>query len=237
MSASDCDIETGVCTPASLESGARPGVPTQAGIEVVYVGDPMCSWCWGIAPNLQRLAEHCRDSGLAFRVVVGGLRPGGGDAWTGQFKRFLEHHWREIGKLTGQPFGYELLERDAFDYDTEPACRAVVAARPQAGAAELDFFYAVQRKFYVDNEDPKDVDFYRDICAALELDFDRFRERFESDEVRAETLAEFQLNRSWGVTGYPTVLVRTTDRRTTLATGYATFEDMRDRLERVRPAA
>ena len=40
---------------------------------IIYIGDPMCSWCWGIAPELDRLQAWTT---LPFDVVVGGLRPG-----------------------------------------------------------------------------------------------------------------------------------------------------------------
>ncbi|MEJ8566117.1 DsbA family protein [Elongatibacter sediminis] len=235
MKTPECDLETGVCAPAPVPQEPGASAPTEAAEEIVYVGDPMCSWCWGIAPNLQQLHEFGHKNAIPFRLVVGGLRPGGGDAWNRQFKQFLEHHWREIATMTGQEFRYQLLERESFDYDTEPACRAVVAARPLAPENEMDFFYAVQRRFYVDNEDPKTVEFYRPICAELDIDYSVFAERFDSDDVRAETLEEFRLNRSWGVTGYPTVFVRVGARHHPLARGYATFDQMRDDLIRAVP--
>ena len=235
MNIAECDPVSGVCTPAP--AGGPDGAATQAaaGAEVVYVGDPMCSWCWGIAPAVRALQRHCAANGVPFRVVVGGLRPGGGDPWNAQFRNFLEHHWHEVSQRTGQPFSYRLLQRAAFEYDTEPACRAVVAARPLILGSELEFFAAVQRRFYVDNEDPTQIEFYRDICATFGIDFEAFAERFRSAAVRAATREEFNLNRRWGVTGYPTVLLRAEARQATLAVGFATFEELRDRLERALP--
>lgn len=231
MTPSDCDLETGVCAPAPLAGEDTPATRAPD-MELVYVGDPMCSWCWGIAPQLERLREHAIGREIPFRLVVGGLRPGGGDEWNAAFKQFLEHHWREIAERTGQPFGFDLLRRESFHYDTEPACRAVVAARPFVGERELEFFSAIQRKFYVDNEDPKALDFYPSICAATGVDFAAFAQRFADRSVIEETLGEFRLNRSWGVTGYPAILVRTGDRKRPLARGYATFDEMRAGLYR-----
>lgn len=231
----ECDNVSGICS--SQAPAAHPPAPFSAaqGMETVYVGDPMCSWCWGIAPALQRLQRYCHERRLRFRVVVGGLRPGGGDPWDHRFREFLRHHWREVAARTGQPFHEDLLERPAFEYDTEPACRAVVAARPLIAGSELPFFAAVQRRFYVDNEDPKRLGFYREVCAGLDLDFDLFAHRFEDDDVKRQTLEEFQLNRSWGVSGYPTILAQIDGRRTPVATGFATFEQLRERLERALP--
>jgi putative protein-disulfide isomerase len=42
-------------------------------VELVYVGHPMCSWCWGFAPVLERLIDALR---VPIAVIVGGLRPG-----------------------------------------------------------------------------------------------------------------------------------------------------------------
>jgi putative protein-disulfide isomerase len=230
MANTDCDVETGICQPESA-APARASAPKQiADQEVIYVGDPMCSWCWGIAPALRQLQLHCAHQRLPFRVLVGGLRPGGGDLWNREFKEFLAHHWREISKRTGQEFAFGILERETFDYDTEPACRSVVTARSLREDVALDFFAAVQRKFYVENEDPKVCEFYRGICNELSLDFDEFSRRFNSDDMKRRTQEEFQQSRNWGVSGFPSVLVQAHGRLTTITCGYSTFEKMRAAL-------
>ena len=115
----------------------------------------MCSWCWGISPELRKLRDYYRDKEVGFRIVVGGLRPGGGDPWDDKMKDFLREHWGHVTEMSKQPFGYKLMDLDEFEYDTEPSCRSVVAARELDPSRELEFFEEVQRKFYVDSEDPK----------------------------------------------------------------------------------
>jgi len=231
MSDPECNFESGVClTPAATPTAIKEIAPGGE-IELIYVGDPMCSWCWGIAPALSQLREHCQQRQVPFHVVVGGLRAGGGDAWTPGFKQFLAHHWQEIGKLTGQPFSFDILGWEAFDYDTEPACRAVVTARLLSAGSELGFFSAVQRKFYVENEDPKQIGFYRSVCAETGLDFEAFSTHFESETARTMTLRDFQLSRDWGVRGFPSVLLRTSGNSVTIASGFSTFEKMQQRFD------
>jgi len=227
MANPECDLETGICEPVAPVSPQTRVKELANGKELIYVGDPMCSWCWGIAPALRLLQQHCQHVGVPFRVVVGGLRPGGGDPWNRGFKEFLAGHWREIGKRTGQEFSYGILDREFFEYDTEPACRSVVVARSLRPGCELDFFAAVQHEFYVGNQDPKLREFYRGICSELNLDFDEFVRRFDSDEFSKLTRAEFQQSRSWGISGFPSILVQENGRRTTIACGYSTFEKMR----------
>nr|MBA3324286.1 DsbA family protein [Paracoccaceae bacterium] len=42
---------------------------------LLYVADPMCSWCWGFAPVIADIRAAFRDR-LPLHLVMGGLRPG-----------------------------------------------------------------------------------------------------------------------------------------------------------------
>lgn len=222
-----CDLETGVCSPSGTGSESAPkrtAAPTQ---EVIYVGDPMCSWCWGISPALESLQAFALEQGIEFSVVTGGLRPGGGDAWTPAFKSFLRHHWEEIGARTGQPFSFDLLEREHFNYDTEPACRAVVVARELIPSGRLlAFFAAIQKRFFAAGRDPSRVGFYEEICRDFDIDFAAFSARFASAEARAATREDFALSRGLGVRAFPTVLFRNEGTVRTIAAGFATADAM-----------
>ncbi|MEO0723993.1 MAG: DsbA family protein [Bacteroidota bacterium] len=226
-----CDPETGLCTIPHVDHSAATTVEFKEDEEIIYVGDPMCSWCWGISPALHQLEVSVAQQGLPFRIVVGGLRPGGGDPWNEQFQDFLKHHWAEVNERSGQPFGYTLFERETFNYDTEPSCRAVIVARKMDPAQEHHFFELVQHYFYVRSEDPTEAEFYRPICKELGLDYEQFVRLFNSQEVRDITQAEFAMNRQWGVRGYPTVLYRKADKLYLIARGYATFEQMQGQID------
>lgn len=227
-----CDPTTGLCTPAPLGDLPEP-TAFRDDVEIIYVGDPMCSWCWGISPALNQLEDAAAANGIPYRIVLGGLRPGGGEAWDEKFREFLAHHWEEVTERSGQPFGTDLFQRDSFNYDTEPSCRAVVAARTMDPKTEGRFFELTQHRFYVLNEDPNETAFYRPICEELGLDFDRFAELFVSDEMKDLTRKDFQLNRSWGVTGYPTVIFRKGDELMAIARGYAEFDQMWQAVEQL----
>ena len=225
-----CDPETGECTPSELgEFKAKPELNTDN--EIIYVGDPMCSWCWGISNHLKTLKSEYPQ--FKFSIVVGGLRPGGGEAWDDKMKKFLKHHWEEVTKRSGQPFGYSLFDKESFNYDTEPPCRAVVASRKWMGENELQFFESVSRKFYVDNEDPNESEFYRSICQEFNISFEQFKQIFESDETKYSTHQEFQLNRQWGVKGYPTVLFKSGNQLFQINHGYTEFEQMQFVIEKI----
>ena len=230
----NCDPETGICSPSELSEESSDSLMNVADMKIIYVGDPMCSWCYGIAPELKSLKDHYKAEGIPFEIIVGGLRPGGGDAWTPEFKEFLKHHWEQVNERSGQPFGYKLFERDSFNYDTEPSCRAVVVAKEYLSDDLLAFFEVVQKKFYFDSEDPNEVVFYESICKKFKIPFDEFKVKFESKEMKEATHQEFVLNREWGVSGYPAVVLLTGDEMQYVARGYADFEQMKKTIEGLR---
>lgn len=204
---------------------------TATGCIVIYVGDPMCSWCWGMALELEKFQAHCRERQVEFQIKVGGLRPGGGDPWDTKMKEFLRHHWDQVHEVSAQPFNYGLLELEEFNYDTTPACQLVVASRKWLGPGDLGFFAALQKRFYVDSKDLSIIENIRKICTQYAMDFQEFKLHFESEKVKKATEQDFSETRAWGVRGYPTVVLNDQGNLQALAHGYATFENLRDRLQ------
>lgn len=233
-----CAAETGTCRlPDASDQPALAATPLIDAPTVHYIGDPMCSWCWGVAPALHDVASYCLGRDVGFGVHVGGLRPGGGDEWSPRFKAFLRHEWETIQRVTGQPFGLSLLDRPNFDYDTEPACRAVVAmaevlrGKQKDNRALLAFFSSIQRRFYVDGADPKEPEFYRELSLMANVAYDDFLTVFLADATKLRTLQEFQLCRSWGVHGFPSVVLEMKGRIVPVASGYASREVLIERLD------
>lgn len=233
-----CDPVTGVCQlPEHDDSGDSAAAPARHAWAVHYIGDPMCSWCWGISPTVSAVEAFCATQGIEFTITMGGLRAGGGDPWNAAFKSFLRKEWQHIGQTTGQPFGFTVLDAAHFEYDTEPACRAVASvkllqARHQLPASiPLKFFTAVQHKFYVDGQDPKQTEFYASICADLALDFAEFAALFASPDAQQAVQEEFVRCRQWGVRSFPTLLLEVDGALRPLAEGYATQQQLLSRLQ------
>ena len=196
--------------------------------ELIYVGDPMCSWCYGFAPAKTKLEDQCRGR-AAVTFVAGGLHIDWTEPQDRQRIDFLREHWEEIGERTGQPFKFDILERTDFVYNTEAACRAAVTARMMEGnGAALEFFTRLQSAFYAEN---------RDVTQEGVL--------IGSDEMKAETMGDFQFAQRMGVTGFPTVVVNDRTGYAYLTVGWQPYEQLEpiveawltDRLDRQRQAA
>lgn len=223
-----CDLELGICEIPSLEDEAKSSNEKLLNATLFYVGDPMCSWCWGVSPALKKIEQYCEDKKINFDIVVGGLRAGGGDPWNNEFKSFLKNEWSHIQKVTGQPFSFKLLEREFFNYDTEPACRGFVILSKLIDEMnlpkkeKLEVFSKIQNKFYVVGIDPKEASFYEEICNELGISFKKFTDDFISKESILKTRNEFIRALSLKVKGFPSLVFVNNDKRILVSSGYFT---------------
>jgi putative protein-disulfide isomerase len=199
--------------------------------EFIYIGDPMCSWCYGFTPVLEAL-KYKFGGRADFTLRVGGLRPGDqAEPMHSGMAAMLRHHWEAVRERSGQPFDFEFLERKNFLYDTEPSCRAVVTARTMDFSKAYDFFWKVQKAFYAGNQDPTDLVVFKKAAEECGLDSEEFARLWAGPAMREATQEDFVETRRWGVAGYPTVLLRDGKELAVLSRGYMEVEVLGPRLE------
>lgn len=202
-----------------------PEVPRQ----LLYFADPMCSWCWGFAPVLTAIRDVIGDA-ADVRLIVGGLRAGESRPMDARARAAVRHHWEAVEAETGQPFCFSFFDRNDFVYDTEPACRAVVAMRCFAPDSALDYFAAVQKAFYAEGRDVTDAAVLAALAEPFGLDAEAFAILFAAPEIRDATHADFATAAAAGISGFPTVVVRHGSRFDLLTAGYRPFAELEPAL-------
>lgn len=210
---------------------------------IVFVGDPMCSWCYGFSHELLAVQRELPD--LPIDIRMAGLWAGGRDVLDDTGKRFRLQHWGRVEALTGLPFNRSaLLARDGFVYDTEPISRAFVAARHVAPrAAPLPLFHALQRAFYADGLDTTDASVLAVVAAGalagqgFSVGSGELAVAMRSPTVADRTRADFAAVRAWGLKSFPQLLAIDGGRPRVLVDGFAKAADIRGRIERHRAAA
>lgn len=198
--------------------------------EIIYVGDPMCSWCYGFSPTIQEMHKRYGDK-ADFSVIVGGLRVGDEHVVDEERLKFLREHWPEIEERTGQKFNLDILKEGGWIYNTEYACRAVVTMRKLNPDKVFEYFSAVQKNFYAENKEPTDPETYADEAANFGVDKDEFLKVYNDEETKKETMADFVWAQQVGITGFPTVLVKEGDKVAALTFGYQPMENLEKPLE------
>jgi putative protein-disulfide isomerase len=184
---------------------------------LLYIADPMCSWCYGFSPVIAQVAENL--AGYApVRVVMGGLRPGETRPSRGKDMQYLRDAWTHVAAASGQPFNEEFFDRESFVYDTEPPSRAVVTIRHVFPQEALGFLERLSKAFYAGNRDITQADVLGDIAAEAGFNRAEFLAAFESQEARTATQQDFAMCQDAGIRGFPTLLAGT-DRSETSGAG------------------
>ena len=200
-------------------------------MHLLYVADPLCSWCYGFGPELTKLLD--RHPGTRLDLVMGGLRPWNTQAMTAEFKAMLREHWRHVATASGLPFSESVLEREGFIYDTEPACRAVVTARDMDVSKAYGYLKAIQRAFYRDGRDATSGDVLADIAAESGYERDTFRMNFDSELMREEVKTDFTTTKTLKVNGFPTLGVSYGPQLFLVTSGYVTDDVLEYRLAEI----
>ncbi len=203
-------------------------------MNLIYVGDPMCSWCYGFAAPLdQLLADPQGAAPLQLALVMGGLRPFTTEPITPERANELAGHWHHVGQASGQPFSEApntALHEPGFVYDTEPASRATVTVRSRWPQQVWRYFKAVQHAFYAEGRNVTDPGVLADIAEALGIARAEFGKAFASQAMRDATLQDFQQSQAWGVRGFPTLVAEHGDHLHLVGSGFMPIATLRERL-------
>lgn len=191
---------------------------------LVYYADPMCPWCWGFAPVLNRILLAYAPR-LGLRLVMGGLSPGVTEPLDDYGRSVLLGRWRRIAGRTGRPLDTSILERTGFVYDTEPACRAVVAARLASADLALPVFNRIQRAFFEERIDTTQDDALAALLADAGIGASALA-ALTASETRAATAADFAATVAAQISGFPyLVAVDARGSRAPITRGYTRFSN------------
>ncbi|HUE93662.1 DsbA family protein [Pseudomonas sp.] len=198
---------------------------------LLYVMDPMCSWCWGFAPVLESLAEQAAAAGVGLQLVLGGLRRDGVAIDAAARVRYLGY-WQAVNASTGQLFNFEAGLPEGLVYDTEPACRALVTARSLAPDMVWPLAQLIQRAFYTEGVDVTRASVLVELAERAGIPRIVFAEAFDSVEQRAATAADVSWVQDLGIAGFPTLLAERNGQLALLTNGYQPLEVLQPLLAR-----
>ena len=191
----------------------------------------MCSWCWGFAPVIDELHRTLGDE-YRFSLVLGGLRAKGEMSWDERSKEYLKGHWEQVSQRTGQAFSDRLFEKESFDYDTYPACKAVITVRELFGMQRaFVYLHAIQEAFYTSAEDITNIEILIDLLGSVASDKELFRAFFESERAQLLMEHDFAKARSMGANAFPSVVVIDEEGHMVCQKGYRSLLEMRKLLK------
>jgi len=190
--------------------------------ELIFVGDPMCSWCYGFTPELTKLRTELKD--VPFSMIMGGLRDG--DIFDADKLKNHLGYWNAVEKMTGLPFDATALSQEGFNYTTEPACRAVLTTKQLDESKMYTMYSALQQAFYAEGRDVTQETIIIDVAISLGLDVTTFRDLFQSEAMVKATATDKQKAGTYGVSSFPTLIVIDKQGHMSQIRGYKKYEEL-----------
>lgn len=175
---------------------------------LIYVHDPMCSWCWAFRPVWQSIRGSLPPD-IEVRQILGGLAPDDPDPMPVELRHIIRHIWKSVEEaVPGTAFNYDFWERCAPRRCTHPACRAVIAARRQEPSSEEAMILAIQRAYYLEARNPSEEDTLIELADQIGLDRSLFSRDIGDHAVQQELMSEIGFAEELGVRGFPTLILQ-----------------------------
>lgn len=190
---------------------------------LLYVVDPMCSWCYGFAPSLEAVRANLRE-GVSMDLVMGGLAPDSDVPMDPETRGYVQHAWRAVESTTGVPFNQDFWTQCKPRRSTYPSCRAVIIAR--RSGLEWQMLKAIQSAYYTEARNPSDVDTLIALASTLGLNVDKFATELSSKQTQTELAADFNLRQQLAANSFPSIAIQKAGTQKVLCTGYLPPKDL-----------
>jgi putative protein-disulfide isomerase len=171
---------------------------------LVYIYDPMCSWCWGYAPTWLKLKESL-PLHIDIMYGLGGLAPDSNEPMPAAMQQFLQQTWENIAQQLGSQFNFDFWTKCQPRRSTYPACRAAIIAR--ASGKEQEMLSAIQQAYYLQAKNPSDIDTLHELAISIGLDGDDFLQQINSQGIDDFLKTEIAKMRQLPINGFPSLVL------------------------------
>ena len=199
---------------------------------LIYAYDPLCGWCYGFHPVLEKLMQRFEGK-LAAEVKTGGLVTGDRALPIKEGHGYIIDGMQQVEKVTGVQFGQNfklLAEEGSYIYDSLPPCRAQVTVNKLALDKAVPFAGAMQRALFKEGKNLNETDTYLQITEDLGIDSGSFLELYNDDWSKIEAESEFAWCQKAGATGFPTLMLKVGNEFGIMARGYRPYDTIESHL-------
>ncbi|NDK56591.1 DsbA family protein [Pontibacter fetidus] len=196
---------------------------------ILYVTNPMCSWCYGFTQVVRRLAALWRGR-LQVQVQLGNLQAYATEPLQREERERLATSWHWVQQRTHLPFDFRFFLQKHYVFDTEPACRALLCMRLLRPVLTLEVLRALHSAFFADGLDLTDTAVLTNIARMFGVSENLFLTLFESEEVMQQLDEEFEAVARLGATNFPSVFLQTRQGVELVSKGFCQLDELEQRL-------
>lgn len=177
--------------------------------------------------------ESALPENITVKRILGGLAPDSDEPMPASMQNMLQQTWQQIASvIPGTQFNMDFWTENKPRRSTWPSCRAVIAARAQSPSFEVPMIHAIQEAYYLNAQNPSDVDVLASLATKLGCDEESFRQAINSEDTRNDLQKEMQFGQQLGVRGFPSlVFVTENNQAHGIRVDYNNANSMLDQIE------
>ncbi len=199
---------------------------------LIYAYDPLCGWCFGFHPVIEKIAERFRES-LHIQVIPGGLAIDENAQTISEGYSYIYTALKQTEETTGVEFGenFKLLaEEGSYFYDSEPACIAQTVVNKLSPDQALTFAGNLHNALFINGENLNEPEILGKIADESGIDSEKFQAEYQKDSIRKETREMFEWCKKMGASAFPTLLLQIEEETGLISRGYRPFDTIESHL-------
>ncbi|WP_286133508.1 DsbA family protein [Colwellia sp. UCD-KL20] len=200
---------------------------------LIYVHDPMCSWCWGFEPVRKKLFNSLTPA-IIIKRFVGGLAPDSNEPMPQQMQTMLQNTWRKIEQtIPGTEFNYDFWSHCQPRRSTYPSNRAVIAARQQSSEYDELITHRIQQAYYTEAKNPSDKNILIELAKEIGLNVEQFTQDIQSEKIDKLFQQELLYARKLGMNSFPSLAYQVGDKIYSIGLDYNSMEKMLEQIHQI----
>lgn len=206
-------------------------------VKFIYVMDPLCGWCYGFSPVIERFYEmysHLMD----FQLVVGGLMEGSRVGPLQEVAPYIKDAYHVVEEKCGTPFGELYLENIVEGngiLDSHPANLILKTAQWLKPHRVFAAAKEIQSAHYYSGIPSDNL---RELCFSIERSGYNAQDLIggaESSKAEELLQADYAWVKEFGIKGFPCCLLETESNLQMISQGYLPFEELKAKIELILP--
>ena len=169
-------------------------------LEVVFLEDPACSWCWAFQPVETTFLFEWGEQ-LRWRMVMAGLRD-----HPVPDPSLIIRHWQTAADVSGMPFEPDIWNSHILE-STFVSCRAVKAVAVRSDEAARRLLRRIREAFYVEQQKIDDLELVFSLAEELGLSSEDMIEQLSNGRAEVLFNADREDGSRYGF-GFPTIVIR-----------------------------
>lgn len=201
---------------------------------LIYVMDPLCGWCYGFSPVMQRVYDTYKEK-AHFEVITGGMITGNEIGPIGVIAPFLKKATAQVTQHTGAEFSPKFLDTILTEgtqilTSVEPSI-AVQLCKTKKPDSIFSFLTALHKEIYINGLKTANINDYSRLFREMGFDESIFINDLKNKKYLTMAQQDFRKAESLGIESYPALLIRSKAGVKVIARGYVHWDQLYFQLQ------